>query len=314
MLKLNKRFIRNTVNRLSRKAQTKGVSITDSSLQYAARLLEIRHDHYTVGVWSYNGYDGPDFNRITYAQLARQNGDRIKNTLVRLETVDTYTEVYPRIWLGEDRIAYIDLASRQYGADMVYQSNYDVICGEYKDLLAYGIITDENQKIGVYVDRPYHDQDRLQEFYDLVSGLQNYIIADEDHYSNMTTEAEYEYIKGELRYFVRALDVHDDLEFLFDNDLITDDTLINHIFSLINEHNLEFEHSDSVWIDTEKIARLSPLYQLGYKIDNRVSEVIDKITTTAIIQPSLSSVLTQIIADLSSVVYDNAQPQPTLAY
>jgi hypothetical protein len=325
------RFSQMWINRLNRRASEHGVTLNQAMLAHNVNLLWNHsehtpyHYHTKNGVWTDKTYSGPELTRISLRQIAKDARYSIKDVLEHIEKYERVedTRVYDPslgfsrlVWVyhPEEWIGYIPHTALSSGADMVDQANLQAIHESFKDLFDYGILSEFNNRIIVYLDRSHHSEDRMQELYNLIERLYNYPLVDEDLYSQMQSDSEHEYVKSELQFFVRKLDVHEDLEFLFDTDLITDDTLISHIFHLISEHNLEFEITDGAWINIEKIAKLSPLYQLGHTTDNKLDEVIAKVETTAILSPAWSTVLNQVLTDLRSIAYTNGQPTDQLAY
>lgn len=301
-MKTKDRFINVWTNRINHHANAKGITLNQSMVKHNASILYNHSTHAPWnwkthnGVWTDRTYNGPELVKITLRQYAANERYALRDLLTHIEKHEHCQRI--QVWddqLGfhridwiyhpEEWIGYIPHTSIQNGANTIHRANYKAITEEYKDLFAYGILEEHHSQVIVYLDRPHHDENRMMALYELLHDLDNYPLVNEDLYSDMQVHEQTEFIQGEISLFVRDLDVHKDLQFIFDTDLITKDALESHIWSLISKHNLEFDDS---WIDVEEIAELSPLYQLGHSQDNK--------------------------DDFRSIAYDNGKPSDQLSY
>lgn len=250
----------------------------------------------------------------TFRQIAVNSRYDLTTLFDKVDDLSVYLG-YNKGWTLEEKAGLIPYACIGHSDDMLFEANYKAITEEYKDLIDDGIICQNDSSLYVYLDRPYHDDYRLMGLLEMLENLRNDPVVDEELFSNMEFEAQQEFITSELRSFINELDVHPDLEFLFDQDLVN---LENHIWQLIRDNDLEFEMTDSAWIDIEAIAKLSPMYRMGHKaIDEmtaKLDEISDKLETTINFPTgSLFSTLSAILSDIQSVASGN-QVEDSIRY
>lgn len=294
-MKLNKRSEKQSVNiwkqRLTRRAIDHGVK-TVPQIDFNAWSV-FRHSQLTLG--SSNIHPDRLVERGTIDQL-------IRSKQVSKNVLGTVTSV----WIEDDyvRAATIPytLAPSAYDVGSAEIANYRFFKREYADLLDAGVLVDQDYSIYVLPDQTFYNVDRLIEFCEVLQWLKNYPLADEDEWSTVESERQQATIESEVTSFTRALDMGDDFSDILDGFMgdNSKEYMITHMRDLINEHNIEFG-DDSTYLDVEKLAKLSPLYQAGSKEINALYEIREVLQTSELTGLTLDQCG---IHSLSNLVYE----------
>lgn len=262
-------------------------------------------------------------DKVTLRQVCKENK-------VNLSTLFDDVEQF-FVYGYQDPDSYRDIGWQEYAAEIPYcepahnydppavsVANYRVITETYKDLFAYGILEETYNGVRVYVDRPHHSIDRINELFDDLKQLRDYPILDEQAWSDEKSRREAKTRESYLYDFIDALEIESDLStVLFGEELrdwaypedtktftpITRETILAHMDQLMDEQNLEYG-DDSTYMDVLKIAPHSPLYKLGQLPYIRIGQLHEKIETTGIVNPSLASFVSQVCADIEHGVYE----------